>query len=467
MFGTERQGHRQRQGQRKGRAIGIGIIVLMLVLAGCSGGSNDAADNAGNAATNSNSAGNRATAEEPASGESTGGESEPMPPYEEERGGGMDGDDGDPQASAGQLTAGEWRDPDEWSRWLNLLNSREGDSYSRHWGYYGFDRLVVTAKSDGSPAVDALVTVEDGSGQIVWQSRTDVNGRAYAFAELFREMSGHYRQDDRNRRDEPASSEEPNRRGNNGYYVEVSHGGESKRFENVPIPRDEPLTVEFEAAKLSDQVDLMFVVDTTGSMQDEIDFLREELKDVIDRVQSESGQQLAMAISTNFYRDRYDDYVVKPYPFTRDVDQAIRQIAKEKASGGGDYPEAVEQALDDALHGHEWSKDARARLLFLVLDAPPHHEPDIVDRLHELTLEAAEQGVRIIPVASSGVDVQTEYLMRFLSAATGGTYVFLTDHSGIGNDHMEPAVGEYEVRPLNDLLVDIIRRYSEPRNGSE
>jgi hypothetical protein len=445
----------------------IWIVALMLVLAGCSGGNNNAGDQAGNTASNSDDAGNRATAEKPTSEEPSSGESEPRPPGEEDRGGGIDGDDGDPQASPGQLTAGEWRDPDQWSRWLNLLNSREGDSYSRHWGYYGFDRLVITATAGGRPATDAVVTVEDGTGQIVWRSRTDVNGRAYAFAELFRETSRRYVQDDRNRRDEPASSEEPNRRGDNGYYVEVRHGSETKRFENVPIPRDEPLSVEFGAAKLSDQVDLMFVVDTTGSMQDEIDYLREELKDVIDRVQSESGQQLAMAISTNFYRDRYDDYVVKPYPFTRDVDQAVRQIAKEKASGGGDYPEAVEEALDDALHGHEWSKEARARLLFLVLDAPPHHEPDIVDRLHELTLEAAELGVRIIPVASSGVDVQTEYLMRFLSAATGGTYVFLTDHSGIGNDHMEPAVGEYEVRQLNDLLVDIIRRYSEPRSGSE
>lgn len=446
----------------------LGIIALMLVLAGCSGNRNDAGhDDAGNTATNSASAGNRAKAEEPASGESTTGESEPMPSDDKERGGGIEEDEGNPQASPGQLTAGEWRDPDEWSRWLNLLNSREGDSYSRHWGYYGFDRLVVAATADGRPASDAIVTVEDGTGQIVWQSRTDVNGRAYAFAELFREGNRRYGQDDRNRRDEPARSEQSNRRGDNGYYVEVRHGSETKRFENVPIPREEPLSVEFGAAKLSDQVDLMFVVDTTGSMQDEIDFLREELKDVIDRVQNESGQQLSIAISTNFYRDRYDDYVVKPYPFTRDVDQAIRQIAKEKASGGGDYPEAVEEALDDALHGHEWSKEARARLLFLVLDAPPHHERDIIDQLHDLTLEAAELGVRIIPVASSGVDVQTEYLMRFLSAATGGTYVFLTDHSGIGNDHMEPAVGEYEVRPLNDLLVDIIRRYSEPRSGSE
>jgi len=46
-----------------------------------------------------------------------------------------------------------------------------------------------------------------------------------------------------------------------------------------------------------------------------------------------------------------------------------------------------------------------------------------------------------------------------MASATGGTYLFLTDDSGIGSDHLEPAVGEYEVTLLNDLLVEVINRY--------
>ncbi|MGO4376125.1 VWA domain-containing protein, partial [Paenibacillus sp. MCAF20] len=56
-------------------------------------------------------------------------------------------------------------------------------------------------------------------------------------------------------------------------------------------------------------------------------------------------------------------------------------------------------------------------------------------------------------------DVDTEYLLRFMAIASGGTYLFLTDDSGIGGDHLEPAVGEYEVKLLNDLLVEVINRY--------
>ncbi|MOA16657.1 hypothetical protein D3C78_1368800 [compost metagenome] len=141
------------------------------------------------------------------------------------------------------------------------------------------------------------------------------------------------------------------------------------------------------------------------------------------------------------------------------MNKIIDQFSKQKAEGGGDYPEAVDQALRDAIHEHEWSKEARARLLFLVLDAPPHDDPQIIDEIQQLTADAAEQGIRIIPIASSGVSVDTEYLLRFMAVATGGTYLFLTDDSGIGGDHLEPAVGEYEVKLLNDLLVEVINRY--------
>nr|WP_301539636.1 vWA domain-containing protein [Paenibacillus sp. NEAU-GSW1] len=203
----------------------------------------------------------------------------------------------------------------------------------------------------------------------------------------------------------------------------------------------------------------MFVVDTTGSMQDELDFLEAELKDVIGRVADEHANQLDIRMSANFYRDKHDDYVVKPNPFTGDIDEVIQQMASQKAKGGGDFPEAVEEALQDAIMEHKWSEEARARLLFLVLDAPPHHEGEIIDQLHDLIEEAASQGIRIIPVVSSGIDIQTEYLMRFMSVATGGTYLFLTDDSGIGGDHLEPAAGEYEVKLLNDLLVETINQY--------
>ena len=68
-------------------------------------------------------------------------------------------------------------------------------------------------------------------------------------------------------------------------------------------------------------------------------------------------------------------------------------------------------------------------------------------------------GIRLIPVASSGVDTETEFLLRSWATMTGGTYTFLTNHSGVGNDHLEPTIGEYEVEKLNDLMIRVINEY--------
>ncbi len=116
--------------------------------------------------------------------------------------------------------------------------------------------------------------------------------------------------------------------------------------------------------------------------------------------------------------------------------------------------------MDDGVNNHQWRDDARARLLFLVLDAPPHYTQDRITRLQNIARAAADRGVRIIPVAASGISKETEFLLRFLDIATGGTYVFITGHSGIGGSHIEPTVGGYNVEFLNNLLVRVITGYT-------
>lgn len=73
----------------------------------------------------------------------------------------------------------------------------------------------------------------------------------------------------------------------------------------------------------------------------------------------------------------------------------------------------------------------------------------------------AKKGIKIIPITASGIDKETEFLMRFFAISTNGTYVFITNHSGIGNEHLEPTVGDYEVEFLNDLMVRLINESLE------
>ncbi|MEZ4986299.1 MAG: hypothetical protein R2795_14880 [Saprospiraceae bacterium] len=64
--------------------------------------------------------------------------------------------------------------------------------------------------------------------------------------------------------------------------------------------------------------------------------------------------------------------------------------------------------------------------------------------------------MQIIPISCSGVDKSTEYLMRCMALATNGTYTFVTDHSGIGNSHIEPSTDVYKVEYLNDVITRLI-----------
>jgi hypothetical protein len=81
-------------------------------------------------------------------------------------------------------------------------------------------------------------------------------------------------------------------------------------------------------------------------------------------------------------------------------------------------------------------------------------------KIRTLTKQAAGKGIRIVPITASGTGKATEYLMRSLALGTNGTYTFLTNHSGVGNSHLEPTTDHYDVESLNDLLVRVLKSYT-------
>jgi hypothetical protein len=399
-------------------------------LSGCSddGSQEDAGDEVGDGDGDANGDGDgdpSGDGDEGTSGADEGGDGDPSG----DGGGDGDGDTGG-NGQPGQLTAGEWRDLDHWDFWLGLgaANSSWANEFDL-WGLDTRERIPVLALIDNVPVADVPVVLRDANQQILWRARTDNQGRAELWPTLFGS--------------DPA------------WPLTIVSGAQSLELDELPDGFD-PLLLELPAQNPVADLDLMFVVDTTGSMSDELNYLKVELGDVIQRVQSEVNDDFSLRISVNFYRDHGDDYVVRSFPFTTDVPTALGQLADQSAGGGGDWPEAVDEALADAIDGHSWSTDARARLCFLVLDAPPHDQANVRARLNDAVVSAAAKGIRVIPVAASGVDKETEFLLRNIDIATGATYTFLTDHSGIGNPHLEPTVGEYEVELLNDLLVRLI-----------
>lgn len=339
--------------------------------------------------------------------------------------------------AAGQLTAGEIHDFSKWELWQDIAKE-DLQTWQKHWKLRPLQRYTVQLVTETSDAIsNAVVQLKSKNGKIVWQSKTDNTGKAELWANLF-------------------STEQQQE----NYTLEVQHNGKKQTVKSASDFHNGINIIKLAAdCTPSNAVDVVWVVDATGSMSDEIAYLQAELSDVIDKVK-DTLPILDINMGSVFYRDEGDEYVVRKSPLSKSIKQTIEFIQQQQADGGGDSPEAVEQALDAAINGLDWREDARARLLFLVLDAPPHHTPEILQQLQDLAAAAAAKGIRIIPVAGSGIDKSTEYLMRAFALATNGTYVFLTDHSGIGNPHLEPTTDTYEVEKFNDLLVRLFYQYT-------
>lgn len=200
------------------------------------------------------------------------------------------------------------------------------------------------------------------------------------------------------------------------------------------------------------QLDLALVIDTTGSMGDELEYLKVEIDSIsatIARMFPEVDQRYAVIL----YRDEGDEYVTRAFDFTDSLLTFRETLAEQSANGGGDYPEAMHLALEHAAD-LSWRERDTARLMFLVGDAPPHNQH--AARALSAAQRLRDRGVRAYPIAGSGVAWQAEFIMRATSFLTMGQYLFLTDHSGVGNPHAKPHVPEYQVERLDRLMIRMI-----------
>lgn len=337
---------------------------------------------------------------------------------------------------SGLITAAEWNDLDNWPFWDELVHGQEHSGKSDYWNFHNNNRLSIQVQNNNSPVVNAKVELLK-KGDVVWESKTDNFGKAEMWMGLFQKNDSVDIDD---------------------YSITIN--GQQIRTA-LKLYNEGMNEIEFNATPSTlNNVELAFIVDATGSMGDELAFLKDDLEDVIQRVEADNST-LNISTSSVFYRDEGDKYVVRKSDFTQNLNKTLKFINNQSAGGGGDFPEAVHTALKTGIEDLKWSQDAKTSIAFLLLDAPPHHTPEIIEDLQHSIEEAAQKGIKIIPITASGIDKDTEFLMRFFAISTNSTYVFITDDSGIGNDHLEASVGDYEVEYLNDLMVRLIKKYTE------
>ncbi len=197
----------------------------------------------------------------------------------------------------------------------------------------------------------------------------------------------------------------------------------------IPILRDGRRTIDVKLASKRQvpspvPLDMLFVMDTTGSMGEEIERLRSTIEIIHANVSALKPKPL-VRFGMVLYKDRGDSYITEIVPFTADVDAFQAELDKVSASGGGDSPEDLEAALDDAVNKMDWNKTG-VRTAFVVTDAEAH-----LDYYHDYTYmnaanDARAKGIKIYTIGTGGLPLEGEYVLRQISQLTEGKYIFLT-----------------------------------------
>jgi von Willebrand factor type A domain len=148
-------------------------------------------------------------------------------------------------------------------------------------------------------------------------------------------------------------------------------------------------------SKAVPEIEAVFVLDTTGSMSGLINAAKEKIWAIASSMaQTDPAPKIKLGLVA--YRDRGDDYVTKRTRLTTDLDTVYEQLMDYEASGGGDGPESVNQALHEAVNRMKWSTDNRTyKVIFLVGDAPPHMDYPNDIKFPTTTRTALKKGIVI------------------------------------------------------------------------
>jgi Mg-chelatase subunit ChlD len=143
------------------------------------------------------------------------------------------------------------------------------------------------------------------------------------------------------------------------------------------------------------KVDVVFVLDTTGSMSGLIQTAKEKIWSIATTMASAQPTP-EIRIGLVAYRDRGDQYVTKVVDLSGDLDSVYATLMDFQADGGGDTPESVNKALYDAVHNISWSEGSQAyQVVFLVGDAPPHMDYQGEMKYPEIVAAARKKGIVI------------------------------------------------------------------------
>ena len=292
------------------------------------------------------------------------------------------------------------------------------------------DTSITVKDSDGQPVPNAHVQVSTGECTL-FDGRTYANGQTLFFPRAFTD-------------DETIAS----------FTLAVEKDGQRQQMEVARVePRNWNVTLEVDQSEPQGiPLDILFLLDATGSMADEIEQIKDTLLSIASRI-SDLPSQPDLRFGMVAYRDRGDAFVTQLYDFEADAGQFLNTIRGVVANGGGDYPESLNEAMHVAVHEPQWRFEGGIRLMFLIADAPPH-----LDYANDYSyagemIAAHRRGIKTFSIASSGLDQQGEYIFRQIAQHTMGRFIFIVYGAEGTTPHN---VGQYTIQQLDDLVVSLV-----------
>jgi hypothetical protein len=184
------------------------------------------------------------------------------------------------------------------------------------------------------------------------------------------------------------------------------------------------------AAGKKPKVEVVFCLDTTGSMSGLIDGAKQKIWAICNQIAS--GKPVPeLKVGLVAYRDKRDEYVTRVFDLSDDLDAIHGHLKGFAAVGGGDTPESVNQALDDAVNKIKWSTDKKTlKILFLVGDAPPHMDYTDDVKYPETCKKAAEKGI-IVNTIQCGNYAECTKFWREIADKGKGSYVGIAQDGGV------------------------------------
>jgi len=211
------------------------------------------------------------------------------------------------------------------------------------------------------------------------------------------------------------------------------------------------------------RIEVCFVLDTTGSMGGLIEGAKQKIWSIANEmISAQPTPELKLGLIG--YRDRGDEYVVKSFSLTDDIDAIYGHLREFQAGGGGDGPESVNEALAEAIHKMPWSSDSKVlKIIFLVGDAPPHMDYANGPKYPDLCREAAKKDL-IINTIQCGEMAETKPIWQEIAKMSEGSYVGISQS---GNVAVISTPMDKELSRLNEQIGATLIPYGDSKLQAE